>query len=81
MTTSNDTAAELQARDRKILALVATGHTNREIGTLLHLAENTVKQRLTRHVFPDLGARDRAHAVALAFRRGLLPLDDATGRA
>jgi DNA-binding NarL/FixJ family response regulator len=80
MTTSTDTAAALRARDRKILALVATGATNREIGTLLHIAENTVKQRLTRHVFPDLGARDRAHAVALAFRRGILPLADAEAR-
>ena len=47
------------------------GHTNREIGRKLSLSEDIVKTR-SRTIFGKLGARDRAHAVALGLRYGLL---------
>lgn len=54
-----------------VLARVADGLVNEDVGAELRLSVNTVKTRL-RVVFADLGARDRAHAVALGFRLGLL---------
>lgn len=53
------------------LRLVAEGLTNRQIAAELHLSENTVKCRV-RALFRDLVARDRAHAVAIGMRRGLI---------
>lgn len=53
------------------LYLVAGGLTAKEIGERLGLAEGTVKNHLLR-LYHTLGAHDRAHAVALACRRGLL---------
>jgi DNA-binding CsgD family transcriptional regulator len=53
------------------LRLVADGLTNRQIGDRLHISENTVKCRV-RALFRDLEARDRAQAVAVGMRRGLI---------
>ncbi len=63
--------AELTARELEILRHVANGKSNKEIGALLFLAEDTVKRHLT-HLFGKLHVVDRAHAVAAAMRRGLL---------
>lgn len=64
-------AAALSAREVEVVAWAAEGLSNAEIGTRLHLSEETVKSHL-RHVHQKLGARSRSHAVALAFRAGLL---------
>jgi DNA-binding CsgD family transcriptional regulator len=61
----------LTRREREILPLVAQGHTNREIGSLLDLSPGTVRNLMAR-LLAKLGARDRTHAVVLALRRGLL---------
>jgi len=53
------------------LRLVAEGRTNHSIGVELGVSENTVKSRL-RAILRDLKARDRAHAVAVGMRRGLI---------
>ncbi|MDN5861253.1 MAG: helix-turn-helix transcriptional regulator, partial [Pseudonocardia sp.] len=58
-------------RDLDILTRIAAGHTNREIAEHLHLSEDTIKQRL-RKLYPRLGARDRAHAVAICYLHGIL---------
>lgn len=58
-------------RQIQILALAAAGHSNKEIGAKLFLTETTVKVQLSR-MYRKIGARDRAHAVALAFRAGAL---------
>jgi DNA-binding CsgD family transcriptional regulator len=52
-------------RDVEVLALVAQGHTNAEIGAALYISEETVKSHL-RHIIAKMGARNRTHAVAIA---------------
>ena len=63
----------LTLRESEILKHVATGKSNRDIGGLLFISEQTVKAHL-RHIMDKLGAFDRAHAVAIAVRRGFLEL-------
>lgn len=57
--------------ERGILQGMSRGLSNREIGERLRLTEETVKSR-TRVLYRKLGARDRAHAVALALQHQLL---------
>lgn len=45
-------------RDRKIIALVASGHTNREVGEVMGLTECTVKNYL-RPIYEELGVSNR----------------------
>jgi DNA-binding NarL/FixJ family response regulator len=61
----------LTEREREVLALVATGATNREIAEQMHLSHHTVKD-YTRNVFRKLEVRNRAEAVQRAQRLGLL---------
>ncbi|MFC7535498.1 LuxR C-terminal-related transcriptional regulator [Actinoplanes sp. GCM10030250] len=50
---------------------LAAGETAREMAARLYISTNTVKSRL-RTLYRQLGARDQAHAVAIAFRLGVL---------
>jgi DNA-binding CsgD family transcriptional regulator len=59
--------AQLSDRELEVVDLIANGFTNGEIGTRLFLSEETVKSHL-RNILAKLGAKNRAHAVALAFR-------------
>ena len=61
----------LKPREVELLRLVAEGATNREAAARLLVSEATVKAYLLR-IYDRLGARDRASAVAEAYRRGLL---------
>jgi DNA-binding NarL/FixJ family response regulator len=63
----------LSAREVEVLALVAEGNRNRDIGEQLCIAEETVKVHL-RHIFEKLGAKDRTEAIAIAVRRGIIKL-------
>ena len=58
-------------REIEVLQLISEGLVNREIGQRLFLSEETVKSHV-RHLLAKLQARSRAHAVAIAFRRGLV---------
>ncbi|GAB5898147.1 MULTISPECIES: response regulator [Mycolicibacterium] len=64
--------APLSAREVDVLALVAKGRTNAEIGRDLHISEATVKTHLLR-TFNKLGVSDRTAAVTTAMSLGLLP--------
>ena len=64
-------AGALTDRELKVLALIATGTTNREAAKQLFISEATVKTHLL-HIYAKLGARDRAAAVSEAYKRGLL---------
>ena len=61
----------LSKRELEIIALVGEGDTNREIGQKLSIAEDTVKSHMA-NVLRALNARNRAHALSIAHRRGLL---------
>ncbi|NUR91985.1 MAG: response regulator transcription factor [Nonomuraea sp.] len=61
----------LSDRELQVLRLVAGGATNREAAAELFISEASVKTHLL-HVYAKLDVRDRASAVAEAFRRGLL---------
>ena len=62
---------ELTERELQVLRGMADGKSNAEIGRELYLSEDTVKTR-ARGLLRKLGARDRVHAVASAFRAGLV---------
>ncbi|HRA51812.1 helix-turn-helix transcriptional regulator, partial [Actinotalea sp.] len=62
---------ELTARELGVLALVADGQSNRQIGERLELSALTVKSHLAR-ISRKVGTGDRAEMVAYAIRHELL---------
>jgi DNA-binding NarL/FixJ family response regulator len=62
---------ELTQRELNVLREISNGRTNHAIGNALSVSEETVKTRVKR-ILEKLGAEDRAHAVAIAARRGYL---------
>jgi DNA-binding NarL/FixJ family response regulator len=65
-------AESLSARETEVLARVARGLTNADIGRALHISEATVKTHLMR-AFGKLGVSDRTAAVTRAIELGMLP--------
>jgi DNA-binding NarL/FixJ family response regulator len=63
--------APLSRREAEILQKVAYGATTKEVAHDLGISPHTVKTHLER-IFEKLGANDRAQAVAIAIRRGLV---------
>ncbi|HEY5335492.1 MAG TPA: response regulator transcription factor [Mycobacteriales bacterium] len=61
----------LTERELQVLEGMTAGRSNAEIGRSLYLSEDTVKTH-ARRLFRKLGVNDRAQAVALGFRRGLV---------
>jgi DNA-binding NarL/FixJ family response regulator len=61
----------LSERELQVLSGMSRGRSNAEIGRELYLSEDTVKTH-ARRLFRKLGAADRAHAVAVGFRWGLV---------
>jgi DNA-binding NarL/FixJ family response regulator len=64
-------ATPLSKREREILQKVADGSTTRQVATELGISPHTVKTHLER-IFEKLGANDRAQAVAIAIRTGIV---------
>jgi predicted ATPase/DNA-binding CsgD family transcriptional regulator len=60
----------LTPRERQVLALVAEGRTNREIGETLFMAEKTASVHVSR-ILAKLEVRSRTEAAAVAHRLGL----------
>jgi DNA-binding NarL/FixJ family response regulator len=65
-------AAQPSPRELEVLAAVARGLSNAEIGRELFIGEATVKTHLQR-LFAKLDVDDRTRAVTVAIERGLLP--------
>ncbi|HET6771224.1 MAG TPA: response regulator transcription factor [Actinomycetota bacterium] len=63
--------APLSRREIEILQRVAYGATTKEVADKLGISPHTVKTHLER-IFEKLGANDRAQAVAIAIRQGLV---------
>ena len=70
--------AELTVREREVIALVAEGMRNRQIGERLFISEKTVRHYLT-SVFDKLAVADRLALMIYAFQHGLakIPTADA----
>jgi DNA-binding CsgD family transcriptional regulator/tetratricopeptide (TPR) repeat protein len=62
---------DLTPRERQILALVAEGRSNGDIGAQLFISAKTVSVHVS-NILSKLGASGRTEAAALARRRGLL---------
>jgi PAS domain S-box-containing protein len=64
---------ELTPREREVLRMVAMGMTGQDIAAALVVSPETVSTHV-RNIREKLGARSRAHALALALRRGEIEL-------
>ena len=64
-----DTLASLSPQERRVLALIAEGCTNREVGVKLGLSEKTVKNYLST-VFEKLHVSRRAEAAVIYAQEG-----------
>jgi DNA-binding CsgD family transcriptional regulator len=71
--TADDTADRLglTQREREVLALVADGRSNRQIGEQLYMAESTAGVHVS-NILGKLGVTRRSEAAAVAHRLGLL---------
>lgn len=61
----------LTSREEELLFALADGLMNSEIAEELHLSIETVKAHMAT-LIEKLGAKNRTHAVALAYHRGIL---------
>ncbi len=63
----------LTGREIEVLGLVADGRTSKQIGDLLYISENTVKNHI-RNILDKLGLHSRNEAVLYAVRENLISL-------
>lgn len=63
----------LTGRELEVLQLVAQGQTSRDVGRLLYISENTVKNHI-RNILDKLGLHSRNEAVLYAVREDLISL-------
>ena len=63
-------AEALTGRESEVLALISRGLSNAEIAETLGLSIETIRTHV-KHVYMKTGARDRAHAVIIAYESGL----------
>ena len=69
----------LTRREQEVLALVAEGMTNREIGKRLFISEKTASVHLS-NLMTKLNVSSRTEAVTVAHRRGLLDVTEVLRR-
>ena len=65
----------LSPRELEVLALVASGLSTGSIAGELFVSPNTVRAHV-RNILGSLGARNRPHAVAIAFAAGLIRFEE-----
>ena len=66
---------QLTQREEEVLALIASGYSNRQIAEHLTLALSTVKWYV-RQIYAKLGAENRQHAIEIATELGLVTARD-----
>lgn len=64
--------ARLTPREQEVLALLALGRTNRQIGSALFISEKTASVHVS-NILGKLSASGRTEAVTIAHHRGLIP--------
>ena len=64
----------LTDREIDVVRLIAAGNSNKQIADRLSIGEATVKSHVT-NILSKLGANDRAHAVTIGLKRGIIELD------
>lgn len=64
---------DLTAREIEVLRLIRDGNRNKQIADRLSIAETTVNFHI-KNLVGKLQANDRAHAVIIAIRRGLVTI-------
>ena len=74
----DDISTPLNPKEVEILALVVKGKANKEIGSILGISESAVKKNIS-SILRKLNANDRAHAVVLAVRNGLVSIQPNVG--
>ncbi len=62
---------ELSERELQVLQYMANGRSNKEIGQVLYISENTVKAHV-KSILAKLDAMGRTEAIAIALKRGLI---------
>lgn len=63
--------SDLTGRELQILELLAEGSTNKQIGTILDISDNTVRNHVN-NIMDKLQVSDRTEAVVTAMRSGVL---------
>jgi DNA-binding NarL/FixJ family response regulator len=63
----------LTEREIDVLRLIGAGNSNKQIADQLSIGEATVKSHVT-NILSKLGANDRAHAVTIGLKRGIIEL-------
>jgi DNA-binding NarL/FixJ family response regulator len=69
----------LSQREMQILEYVTRGLLNKEIGNLLGISQQTVKNHMT-SILKKLNVKDRTQAAVIAIRRGWVRVDQDTHR-
>jgi DNA-binding NarL/FixJ family response regulator len=60
----------LSRKEREILICIAKGYNNQEIADRTYMAEQTVRNYVSR-IYAKLNLKDRSHAMKEAISRGL----------
>jgi DNA-binding NarL/FixJ family response regulator len=71
LSADGDDDSVLTAKEREVLAMLASGSANKDIAEALYVTPATVKTHLS-HIYAKLGVGDRHEAVARAVALGLL---------
>jgi len=69
----SETYHPLSRREMEVLSYIAQGMSNKEIGVMLGISEQTVKNHITT-IFNKLGVSDRTQATLYALQRGWVRL-------
>lgn len=64
----------LSPREYEVLVLIASGHSNKEIGNQLFISEKTVKNHIT-NIFKKLDVEDRVQAAIFAFNNHIIGIN------